>query len=794
MHRPAATKRFIEGTGGIVMDHKYVGKDIVRVDAIAKVTGEPIFIADMSFPNMLHAKALRAGIPHARILNIDTSEAESMPGVVKVAIGKDRPMLFGACFIDQPPVAVDVVRHAGEAVAVVIAKTGHQAQAALSKIKVQYESLPYVLDPIEAMAPDAPLVHEHVENYWRVESAAFPIPGTNVFHHYKLRKGDREKGFSESDVIVESDFEFPLSNHAALEPHGAICRFDAKGGSIEIWASQQGPFILRDVLSGMFKIETSKIRVHSPYLGGGFGGKSDVAMEPLVAWAASFVPGYAVKLILTRQEVFTSSLLGRGMKGTMKLGAKLDGTLTALEAKMYFADGAYADAAFFIDTVAGHNCTGPYEIPNCHVDAYGVYTNSPPVGAFRGYGHPEGELMSGRLLHMLAKKLGMPHEELLKKNFLAPGRVNSVGQVMKEDMGDLPGCLDVVLEAIDADKYPKEDEKYFYGKGFAAMFKSPKHAANAGSTCSIHMNNDGCAFVNLSGIEMGQGVYTVFTQMAAEVLQIPIEKVSVYNSIDTQNAPWEWMTVASLQTYRGGRAIQNAGSRLIELGMKNACQVWHCEAETVGYAEGVYTHKDTGATLSLGQLARGFMMKNGVTVGEPLQATGWYRVADVEDPDPETGMGNVASSWTFGAQACYLRVEKTTGKVEILHFASAFDIGKAINPRLVRGQMRGGVVQGLGAAFMEEVLFKDGVIRNTNFSGYHIPKLKDIPKKQSMFILETPHEVGAWSARPIAEHPIVVVAPVVMNAMSDATGIEFTRIPLTPDVVLKALSESKQGR
>ena len=766
----------------------YIGKNINRVDAVAKVTGEPIFVADLTFPNMLHAKSLRAGIPHARILSIDTSEAEAMPGVVKVAVGKDRPMLFGACFIDQPPVAVDKVRHAGEPVAVVIAKTAQQAQAALPKIKVEYEPLPYVLDPIKAMEPDAPLVHEDIKKYWYLESSAFPVPNTNIFHHYKLRKGDSAKGFAEADVTVESEFEFPLSSHAALEPHGAICRFGADGQSIEMWASQQGPFILRDVLGGMFKMETSRIRIHSPYLGGGFGGKSDVCMEPLVAWAASFVPGYAVKLILTRQEVFTSSLLGRGMKGWMKIGAKKDGTLTALEAKMYFASGAYADTGFFIFTVGGHNCTGPYEIPNCHVDSYGVYTNSPPVGAFRGYGHPEGEFMSGRLLYMLAKKLGIPQEELMRKNFLAPGRINSVGQVMKEDMGDLPGCLDVVRNAVYIDELPKEDEKYYYGKGFAAMFKSPKHAANAGSTCAIHINNDGCAFVNLAGIEMGQGVYTVFAQMAAEVLQIPIEKVHVNNSVDTQHNPWEWMTVASLQTYRGGRAIQSAASRLLDLGKRNACLVWHCESELVSYANGFYTHKNTGDTLSLGQLARGYMTKTGNTIGEPLQATGWYRVADIEDPDPDTGMGNVASSWTFGAQACSLRIEKTTGKVEILHFASAFDIGKAINPMLVQGQISGGVVQGLGGALMEEILFKDGVVRNTNFSGYHIPRLKDIPKKQSMFILETPNKVGPWSAKPVAEHPIVIVAPVVLNAVADATGVEFTRIPLTPDIILKAIS------
>ena len=293
--------------------------------------------------------------------------------------------------------------------------------------------------------------------------------------------------------------------------------------------------------------------------------------------------------------------------------------------------------------------------------------------------------------------------------------------------------------------------------------------------------------------EMGQGVFTVFAQMAAEALQLPLEKVSVSNFVDTQHNPWEWMTVASLQTYRGGRAIQSAASRLIEMGRQNACLVWHCEPVTVDYKEGVYIHKNTGAELSLGQLARGYMTMTGNTIGEPLQATGWYRVSDVEDPDPETGMGNVAGSWTFGAQACSLRVEKATGKIDVLHFASAFDIGKAINPMLVQGQIRGGVVQGLGGALMEEIFFKDGVIHNTNFSSYHIPRLRDIPLKQSMFIFETPNKVGPWSARPVAEHPIVIVAPVVLNALSEALGTELTRVPVTPQVVLEVLSKKESG-
>lgn len=769
-----------------------IGKKTIRVDAIAKVTGTAEYIADINVSAMLYAKALRAGVPHARILSIDTSEAESMPGVRKVVTGNDRPMRFGDCLVDQPPVAVDKVRHAGEAVAVVIAESANQAKAAAAKIKVEYAPLPYVLDPIKAAQPDAPLIHEPEENIFYEDSCIFPIKGTNVFQHFKVRKEDISEGFTKSDVIVESDFEFPLSAHCAMEPHGCICRFRPDMQFIEIWASHQGPFVVRDVISRMFDLPTSKVRVHSPFLGGAFGGKSDVGMEPLAVFAASFVPGYAVKLILTREEVFSSTLLGRGMKGHMKIGATKDGMFQALESNMYFSDGAYGDTSAFICTVAAYQCTGPYEFPYCSSDVYGVYTNSPPVGAMRAYGHPEGQLMVNRLIYMMAKKLDMPYEEIIRKNLVAPGKKHSNGFVFSDQIGDLEGCFDAVTSATNADKQPKEDEKYYYGTGSAATFKAPKQPANSASTCQIRINDDGSVFVGLGGIEMGQGVFTVYAQMAAEALQVPIDKVQINQEVDTLFSPWEWMTVSSLQTYRGGRAIQNAASNIIKIGRKTVCEVWNCEPEITSYADGVFTNVLTNQQITLADLAKGYSFTTGFTVGEPLQATGWHRTGDIEKPEPERGIGSDVSTWTFGAQACNLRVEKATGKIEILHFASAFDLGKAINPSLAKIQIHGGVVQALGGTLMEEVIFKDGVITNDNFYKYKIPRLKDINFKHSISILETPINGGPWGARPLGEHPVTVVAPVVMNALADATGIEFTRVPLTPDVVLKALSESKQ--
>jgi carbon-monoxide dehydrogenase large subunit len=772
-----------------IMELKYVGKSVQRVDGFQKVTGAATYVDDIKVPRMLHAKVLRAGIAHGKILSIDTSEAETMPGVVKIVTGEDCNILFGTCLWDQPPLARDKVRHAGEAVAVAVAKTRLQAEAAIKKIRVKYETLPFVLDPIEAASEKAPLIHAQNGNYRRVDYVVHPVKGTNIFHHYKLRNGHTERGFKESDVTVESDFEFPLSNHCAIEPHGAICRF-LKDGSIEIWASNQAPFVLRDVLADMFGIPAARIRVHIPYLGGGFGGKSDICIEPLTAYVASFLPGYSVKLVLTRKEVFTSSLVGRGMKGRMKIGAKRNGTFTSLEAEMYFSDGAYGDTSWPVCTVAGHNCTGPYYFPHVKTDVYGVYTNSPPVGAMRGYGHPEGHFMVGRLIDMLARKLGMPVWELMEKNFLKEGKKNALGQTTTKGNGDISRCLSEVKKAVFRTRKPAEDEHYLYGRGLAAMMKSPKMAAHSSSGCQLKISADGSVFINLAGIEMGQGCQTVFTQMAAEALKVPMEMISVHRDVDTQFSPWDWQTVASMQTYRGGRAIVQACERAIEQLKANAAEALGCPVEEIDYDGECYRKSDPSRRLSIGSLARGYMFENGLTVGVPVHTTGNYRVQGVTEPDPETGMGNAAGSWTFGCQAAEVRIEKATGNVEVIHFASALDPGKVVNPRACRGQVTGGVVQGMGATLMEKLEFReDGTIKNANFGPYRIPRIKDMPEKFTVTFVETPNEEGPWCAKPIAEHPLVAVAPTIVNAITDATGIEFTSLPVTAELILKALKE-----
>jgi len=337
---------------------------------------------------------------------------------------------------------------------------------------------------------------------------------------------------------------------------------------------------------------------------------------------------------------------------------------------------------------------------------------------------------------------------------------------------------------------------YLYGRGIAALAKSPKMSPAASSGCHITLGSDGTAFVNLAGIEMGQGSRTVFAQMAAEGLGIPVDRVRTYDDVDTQNAPWDWQTVASMQTYRGGKAIQDACGRIVELLRGNAALALDCDLSDVVYECGeCFRSRASDRRLTMGALARGFTHPDGLTVGVLVEAVGSYRVQGIVEPDPDTGMGNAAGSWTFGAEGAHVRIDRATGEILVLHFAVALDPGRVINPQTARGQVVGGVVQGLGATLMEQIDFRsDGTIKNTNFGPYRLPRLSDAPEQFSVTFLETPNDAGPWSAKPLGEHPILAVAPAVLNAIHDATGISLTDLPVTAAVMKAKLGEREAGR
>jgi CO/xanthine dehydrogenase Mo-binding subunit len=766
---------------------KYLGQPMTRPDAINKVIGKSQYLDDIRLPDLLHASILHPEHAHAEIVSIDTREAETMPGVIKVVTGKDCTTLYGDNISDISPMATDRVRHIGDHVAAVIATTKRQATEALKGIQVEYKPLPVYTDARQALAKDAILIHPDAENYWHLPGLG-TTPGTNIGNTYRLKKGDVAKGFEEADVIVEGEFVYPHGSCAAIEPHGAIVRFN-EDETIDAWSSSICPFIIRDDLAHAYDRPSSAVRVRIPEIGGCFGYKSDITVEQTVAWIASHVPGRPVKWVASRREDFTSTLIGHGFRHTMKIGAKKDGTLVAIQADILHSTGAFCDTGVHVAIAATHNCTGPYVFPNAQLESKCVYTNTPPVGAFRGYGHQEGHFAVERLMDILARKLDLSIFDLREKNYLGPNTINALGERMYESNGSVRDCKDKVQTAIfDGDK-PAEDDEYYYGRGFTTLMKSPKGAPFSSKSCYLKMNPDGSAVINMGGAEVGQGLRMAVQQIAGEALQIHPKKIRVYTEIDTQYCPWEWQTIGSMFTTQGGRAIIRAANKAIQMMKETAAKALLCDVDHLDYdGVSVFMKHDPELKVPITQLIHGYITETGITIGDVVHTTSDARLPRYSGPD-ENGQGGLGVEYTFGSQGCQIRIEKKTGKVLIDHFASSFDVGTVINSQMIRGQITGGVMMGIGASLHEELKFdEDGKMLNPSFGKYRFPSFKDAPAKQTVDCVENPGEVGPFGARGIGEHPVVGVAPAIVNAIQDAIGVEFYEIPVTPEKILAALA------
>jgi len=769
------------------MSYKYIGKSYIRPDAINKVTGKALYLDDIRLPGMLHAAILRPDYAHAMIISIDTSVAEKMPGVVKVITGKDCKLHYGDNIKDLQPMAVEKVRYIGEPVAAVVADTSFNAQKALEKISVVYDPLPVYVDARDSISDDAVLIHNENGDHWHLPTLK-PQRGTNIANLYQLTKGKGKNGFEEAEIVVEGDFLYPFGSCSAIEPHGSIVWFK-EDNTIEAWSSSICPFIIRQDLAHAYGLPESDVRVHIPDIGGCFGYKSDITVEQTVAYIASFVPGYPVKWVASRKEDFTSTLLGHGIRMIMKIGAKKNGKLVAIETKVLHSGGAYADTAVNVTIASTHNCTGPYEFDHCDLTGYTVYTNTPPVGAYRGYGHQEAQFATERLIEILARKLDIDPFELREMNYLCEGKINSLGETMWKSNGDVKACAEKVQNLVFNKEKLTEDENFYYGRGFAAVMKSPKGAPFSTKGCYIKMNIDGSISINMGGAEVGQGLRTIVQQIAGEALKIPPERIRVYNDIDTQYSPYEWQTIGSMFTTQGGRAIIRAADKLILVLKQTAAQVLKTDVDYLDYdGEFVFLKNDPGIRVAVPELSRGYITSDGITIGEVAQAVSDARLPRYSNPD-HNGQG---VEYTFGAQAAEIRIEKKSGKVFVDHFASVFDVGQVINPLQIRGSVLGGVLMAIGATLYEKVEFdKDGKILNPHFFKYHLPTYKEAPNQTIEFI-ENPGSVGPFGARGIGEHPVIGPAPAILNAIYDAIGVDFFEIPVTPEILKQAIAEKQK--
>lgn len=767
-----------------------IGKSVARVDAREKVTGEAKFADDLRFgSDLLYGRVVRSPHPHARIKKINVSKARALPGVKTVVTGEETQDRIGLYLKDRYTFCRDRVRYVGDPVVGVVATSEQVAEQGCDLVEVEYELLEPVLDPVEGFDRDAPLLHPDLGDY-TVANFILPRPGTNISNHFKVRKGDVDGAWSMCDVVVAREFRVPHIQHAPIEPHVAVALVEHTG-KVTLWGSSQSPFAQRNLIAEALGLSQSDVRVIAPYVGGGFGSKAGVSMEALAVVMARAVPGHPVKLRLTREEEFFCAFVRQGLVARIKVGASKDGKLQAMKTEYFWDAGAYTEYGVNITRAAGYSSTGPYEVPNVWADSYCIYTNHPVGGPMRGFGMPEIHWGIEQIMDMVAEELGMDKVEFRLKNCLREGAMTVTGSRMHPT--GLPDCITKAAEAIQWGKEePASAAHKRRGKGLAIMWKAPAMPPNPGSSAWVRFNEDATLSVGVGGQEIGQGAFTIAAQMAAATLGIPFEWVKVSTPLDTLYSPYEWQTVASRLTWSMGNAIvaaaKDARRQILEL----LAEHWEEDTENLDIKDGQVISYRSEEVMSLKDVVvYGLPKEDGSGWrGGPIVGNGSFMPTYVTPLDPETGQGpRAVVHFTTGCQAVDLEVDVETGQITILRVATAFDVGKAINPDQVNAQMEGGVVQGASTALFEQLQLVGGIPKNPSFTDYRIATSVDIPGEIIPIIVEVPQDDGPWGARGIGEHPMVPTAPAIANAVAAAVGVRSPSLPLSAEKVFLAMQD-----
>jgi CO/xanthine dehydrogenase Mo-binding subunit len=730
---------------------KIAGRDVPRVDALEKVTGRAKYTGDLSVPGMLHGKILRSSYAHARIRSIDSARAETLPGVVAVLTAADitdiQPYYSG-----RPVIALEKARYIGEPVAAVAALDLRTAEEACSLIEVDYDELPPAANLEAALRPGAPLVHENASG--------------NICAHERVEKGDVEQGFAESEEIFEDVFTFPMVYHYAMEPHTVIASYGDDG--ITVWSSAQHPFQVRNDLARIFGLPVSGVRMIVPFLGGGFGSKSYTKFEPLVV-ALSRKARRPVRIALSVSESMLT-VRRHGVRVRLKTGVKRDGTIVARQAEIHLDTGAYADNGPQVAARAATRVLGPYRVSHIRNDAYAVYTNTSSAGSFRSIGGPQSIFAGESQVDIIATRLGIDPAELRLKNLLQRGDVLRPG-----------------LRGMDANlahslrKLLKESEWKKRAKRKDAPISLACGASNAGgvpiSVAMIKLLADGSASVLAGSTEMGQGVRTVLSQIAAEELTLPIEAVRVMGA-DTVFTPYDSSTGSSRATTLMGSAVQAAARDLRK-------QLIRIAAEAFRAAPGKVCIEDGGlvcgeARMSFPEaIARRFGAKAGELVGRG-------------DVGPEITGSMLPVIWEVGMGSAEVEVDRETGEVSIRRYISVADVGRAILPAACISQEEGAAMMGIGHTLFEQMIYQDGQLVNSTLIDYRVPRFSDLPKEFHTVLVENGDGPGPYGSRGMGEGGIFPVAPAVTGAVARGTGVRIRDLPLTPERVWRALKEGSK--
>ncbi len=746
-----------------------VGRSIPRLEGRAKVTGRAEYVHNLRLPGMLYGTIFRSTVAHGRIRSIDVSAAQAVDGVHRIVTGADVRTLipepyYGPAFHDQPILAIEKVRYAGEPVAVVLASDPHVAEEAAQLIVAEYEELPAVFDELEAMT-SAAIVHEALK-----PAGTFPdlkhLEGrtnTNVALDFHLRRGDVERAFAEADHLFEHTFKTQQVLHVPLEPF--VSAAEPGNGAVTVHTASQSPSFVRSEVARLLGWPENRVRVKVPYLGGGFGAKLYIKLEALVT-ALALLTHRPVKISLTMEEQFYT-LTKHAATLRIKSGVTKEGRITARECEVWWNGGAYADIGPRIAQKSGFTAPGPYDIENVRIDSYALYTNLPPAGALRGFGIPQLVWAYESHADLIARQLKMDPLEFRRKNILRDGRPQASGTVMRD------AAIDQVLEGVAArmdwvKPFDRGSGTVRRGRGMAIGFKAV--VSPTASVAIVNLYADGSCSVYCSTVDMGQGSDTAITQIVAEVLGVPLESITVVHP-DTDVTPYDMATLGSRSMYHMGNAVKHAAEDARDKLLALAGELG-LSAETTPIPEL-------------------FRKKYGMQAGN-IVGTGSF-IPPYSPADHDTGQSsNMTPFWMVGGTGAEVEVDTETGKVRVTRLVNVADVGKPVNPRIVETQLSGAAIMQLGFTVSEKMNFDAGQVTNASLADYKIPGMLDVPRRIVNEAVDAGQHSGPFGAKGVGETGTFSVSPAIANALEDAVGVRLTSLPLTHEAVYRAL-RAKQG-
>jgi len=746
-----------------------VGSSIPRLEGRAKVTGRAEYVHNLRLPGMLYGKIFRSTIAHGRIKRIDVAAARAVPGVHRVVTGQDiRAVIpepyYGPAFHDQPILALDKVRYAGEPVAVVLASDPHVAEEAAGRIVAEYGELPAVYDEVEAMTSKA-IVHDVLK-----PAGTFPdlkhLQGrkdTNVALDFHLRRGDTERAFREAAHVFEHTFRTQQVLHLPLEPFVSVA--DPAESSLTIHTASQSPSFVRTEIARLLGWPENKVRVKVPYLGGGFGAKLYIKLEALVS-ALALLTRRPVKISLTMEEQFYT-LTKHAATLRIKSAVSKDGKITGRQCEVWWNGGAYADIGPRITQKSGFTAAGPYDIENVHIDSYALYTNLPPAGALRGFGIPQLVWAYESHTDLIARELKMDPVEFRRRNILREGRPQATGTVMND------AAIDTVLERTAermswGKPFDHGSGTIRRGRGIAIGFKAV--IAPTTSVAIVNLYADGSCALYCSTVDMGQGSDTAMAQIVAEVLGIPVESITVVHP-DTDVTPYDMATLGSRSTFHMGNAVRLAAEDTRDKLMALA--------------------REQGLPAETTPIREVFRKKYGMQAGNILGSGSF--IPTYAPMDHDTGQSsNVTPFWMVGGTGAEVEVDTETGHVKVTRLVNVADVGKAINPEIVETQLSGAAIMQLGFTLSEKMEFRNGQCINASLAEYKIPGILDIPPGIENEAVAAVQKSGPFGAKGVGESGTFGVSPAIANAIEDAVGVRLTSLPLTAEAVYRVL-RAKQG-